>query len=96
MISSDSDDENWEVTEAGRFDRLGRARGLRGRHFLEALKFRKVKRFEWLGRSKFFRGRPMKSGNLGGREVWKDWQDPLAGNECIFATCCRLCKLPFR
>jgi hypothetical protein len=40
-----------------------------------------------------------KLGRSGGLEVLrgrKDRQDPLACNECIFATSCRLCKLSFR
>jgi hypothetical protein len=38
MISSDSNNENWEVTEAGKLERLGRSRDLRvqgGRKFWE-------------------------------------------------------------
>jgi hypothetical protein len=38
---------------------------------------------------------------LGGQEIWETWRfgrrndrrDTLAGNKCIFATSCGLCKL---
>jgi hypothetical protein len=41
-------------------------------------------------------GRLGKLGNLGGLEGLVGRKDPLAGNECIFATSCTLCKLSFR
>jgi hypothetical protein len=41
-------------------------------------------------------GRLGRSGNLAGLEGLEGWKDPLAGNECIFATSCTLCKLSFR
>jgi hypothetical protein len=69
--------------EVGNFGRLGRSKIFGSQGSLQIWRVRGVKKF---GRSEGLE-------RLGGR---KDWQDPLAANECTIATSCTLCKLSFR
>jgi hypothetical protein len=116
MISYDILDENWEgrvgrraweVTEAGKFGRLGRSRGLiryGGRKFFEVSEVENI--FGQVGRQIYEVREGEKFWMLGGQkiweiqEVWNGFEGRIIGKTLspvilvfLFAASCRLCKI---